>query len=429
MLIIKASFLIKIYKNINLLNELFKSRRLYINDVNITNEYVRFIKPINEKEELKYNIKEQTKNLKFDEHYFPKRKDQYDFKIYGKLCSRGKKLYDYKKIKYNNKPLISVILPTFNKEFTLMKSLKSIQNQSLKNIEIIIVDDCSTDNTIKYYKNLLENDPRIRIFFHLKNLGVWRARIDGFLYSNSKYVIHFDPGDLYEDNYVLEDAYNIISKYNLDSIKMPSRFIFNYNNLSYNKFGIIIKEKYTKVAYQPYISNYNYHFFRKKGWIWNRLTRKNIISKSLYLLSDRMLNIYKNFMEDIWWNYLINKVSFSYLIIKRYAYLYFKDGNGEGDYKLKTEIQRDKMIQEFISFLYFDLELLPKDNNKKKIINKLHNFNNKKNKIKLNFFRTNFYILDNLLNLLIKDPFVLKEDKIFLNKLLLNSKKKQKIYK
>ena len=337
------------------LKEIFKSRHLYINDANLTNEYIRFIKPINEKEEKKYKIKGKEKDLKFDESYFPKRNDQYDFKEYAKLCVEEKTLFDYKKIKFYNKPLISVILPTYNKEFTLLRSIRSIQNQSLKNIEIIIVDDCSTDNTNKYFNNLLENDPRIRIFTHLKNMGIWRTRIDGFLYSSAKYTIQFDPGDIYEDNYVLEDAYNIINKYNIDSIKMPARYIYNYKNLDYNKYAVKIKDKYTQVAYHPDIEKYNHYYFDGMGWVWNRLTRKSIFSKSLYLLSARVLNIYKNFYEDQWLNKLINKVSFSYLIIKRYAYLYFKDGKGEGDFKFETSSQRDKMIHEFMIVYHLPL--------------------------------------------------------------------------
>ena len=115
------------------------------------------------------------------------------------------------------------------------------------------------------------------------------------------------------------------------------------------------------------------------------------------------------------------------VLIKRYAYLYFKDGKGEGDFKFETSSQRDKMIHEFIYFLYFDLELLPKENDKKKIIKKLHNFKNKDNKINLGLFKTKFYILDDLLNILIKDPFVSSEDKIFLNQLLIDSQKRQNI--
>ena len=62
---------------------------------------------------------------------------------------------------------------------------------------------------------LLKTDPRIRIFHHVVNMGSWRTRLDGIIYSRGKYIILFDIGDLYEDNYVLSDAYNVIEKYNL----------------------------------------------------------------------------------------------------------------------------------------------------------------------------------------------------------------------
>jgi glycosyltransferase involved in cell wall biosynthesis len=309
-----------------------------------------------------------------------------------------------------------------------MKSIRSIQNQSLKNIEIIIVDDCSTDNSSNIFKYLLETEPRIRIFTHLKNLGVWRSRIDGFLYSRGKYVIHFDVGDLYEDNYVLEDAYNIAKKYNLDSIKMFFRLIYSYKNFKNYKIPYKFKKKYvyTKIVYKPNIENYNKKFYKGWGNIWNRLTRKNIFAKGLYLLNNDVLNIYKNFWEDVWWNKLVNKVSYSFLVIKRFQYLYYKgDKKGEGSIKIDTEIQRDNMIHEFIYFLYFDLNFLGKKDSKAKIINSLRRYNNIKMKINLSHFKTKFYILDNLLNNLIKDPFVSKKDKNFLHKLLIDSIKRQ----
>jgi glycosyltransferase involved in cell wall biosynthesis len=155
----------------------------------------------------------------------------------------------YKNIKKaSNQPLISIILPIYNKEKDIMKSIRSVQNQSLKNIEIIIVDDCSIDNTSKYYDLLLKTDPRIRLFSHLTNMGCWRTRIDGLLYSKGKYVIFFDVGDLYEDNYVLEDAFNVIEKYNLDCIKMFFRLIFDYNNLTHNETPFNTNVNQTKVS-------------------------------------------------------------------------------------------------------------------------------------------------------------------------------------
>jgi hypothetical protein len=83
------------------------------------------------------------------------------------------------------------------------------------------------------------------------------------------------------------------------------------------------------------------------------------------------------------------------------------------------------MIHEFIYFLYFDYEYLPKEDDKQSIINLLHKYNETKNDVNLNWFKTKFYILDDLLNILIKDPYIKIEDKIFINQLLFESKKKQ----
>jgi hypothetical protein len=180
---------------------------LYIPAANLTNEYIHYIRPINENNKEKNMIDYDKEQIYFD-NKFIKRKDQLENKDFAKLCVEEKLIYKNIK-KASNRPLISIILPSYNKEKDIMKSIRSVQNQSLKNIEIIIVDDCSTDNTSKYYDLLLKTDPRIRLFSHLTNMGCWRTRIDGLLYSKGKYVIFFDVGDLYEDNYVLEDAFNV----------------------------------------------------------------------------------------------------------------------------------------------------------------------------------------------------------------------------
>ena len=134
-----------------------------------------------------------------------------------------------------NIPFISVIVALYNKEKVLLSSIRSIQNQSLKNIKIIIVNDASTDSSSKILDSLLEEDSWIRVFTHLKNMGLWRTRVDGFLYSSVKYVIHCDCEDFYYDNYVLEDIYNLIEKYNLDNIKTVFRSINSYKYLKNNK--------------------------------------------------------------------------------------------------------------------------------------------------------------------------------------------------
>ena len=148
---------------------------------------------------------------------------------------------------------------------------------------------------------------------------------------------------------------NLIEKYNLDSIKMMFKLIFNYSNIEKNENPFNFSSNYTKIVYgSKNIKKYNEEIFKHWGNIFTRLTRANIIIKGINLLNSSILNFYKNFWEDIWWNKLINEVSDSFLIINRTAYLYYKDFKGEGEIKIN---QKNKMIYEFLCFLYFDLQI------------------------------------------------------------------------
>lgn len=399
------------------LNEIFNSRELYINNANLTENYIQFIKPTKEDD---YKGRHFENIILDDEKILLKKKDQYDYKEFFKLCNENKLIY--KNIKYENKPIISVILSAYNKEKELLPSIRSIQNQNLENIEIIIVDDCSKDNSSFIYNYLLETDPRIRIFHHEKNLGLYRTRLNGFLYSRAKYIIFFDTGDLYEDNYILSDLLYLITKYKLDSIKCLFRFIKSsetyfeskvkyFTNISEIVYGVENIEKVNKEVFK-YSSN-----------IWNRLTRADIFAKGLGLLNNKLLNIYKNMWEDIWYNAIINKVSHNFLIIKRVGYVYIKDGLGYGTPKIFTEKQRDTAIQEFIDLLYFDYCLSLKKN--EQIIKRLKKYSSENSTLQLNYFKSNFYKLNDLLYSLINDDFVTNENKIFLNRLLNESKQRE----
>jgi len=401
--------------NITNISEIFKSRRLFINDNNITNDYIRFIRPINKKEEEKYKKILHSK-LSF-ETFNIERENKINLDNFFKLCTE-EKLIDSNKYNLSDNPAISVILPVYNKRAKFMKSLRSIQNQSFKNIEIIVLDDKSTDGIDELLEPLFISEPRIRIFKHLKNMGVWRSRLDGFLYSRGKYILHFDSGDLYADNYVLEDIYDLVSKYNLDSV----RFSFSKKRKNFDDNIKVYPKKHLKIIYgRPDYNIYEFGY----GTIWNRLFRANIFVKGLDLVDEYILNAYKNLWEDMWWNDLIDRVSFSNLIINRLGYIYLYTHKGAGEPKIKNAYKRNKTIKEFILFWFFDYQLLPKTDNKKIIIDKLKNYNKKDNlfcriPMRLDFLKEKFYIYDCLLTLLYNDPFVSEEDKIFVKDLYSN---------
>ena len=120
------------YTNIPTVKDVLFSRQIYINDNNITNEYIRYIRPINESDEEIYK-KALYPNLEFNELFKITRKDQYDVVDFYNVCISGV-LLDNKTYNLSEKPLISIILPSYNKEKDLIKTVRSIQNQSFKNL-------------------------------------------------------------------------------------------------------------------------------------------------------------------------------------------------------------------------------------------------------------------------------------------------------
>ena len=403
---------------ISSIDELFTHRLLFINEIDITKDYIQ---------EVRNNITERDKNnstytqteIKFTQDYFSKRVDQYNYIDYFKLCLEGKKIYSNPVEYYNTtKPFISIILCTYNNKDLIISSVRSIQNQSLKNIEIIFVDDGSSENMTEILQYLMETDPRVRVFYHLKNLGLWRSRIDGFLYSKGKYIVFFDPGDYYEDNYVLEDAYNLMEKYNLDSVKMAFRVIGDYTNISDSKI-LYHADDNSKIVYGGgNIENYDASIFGKSGNIWNRFIKANVFTKGLCLLSDGMLNIYQNMIDDFYFNKITNKVSNNFLIVDRVGYVYYYDGKGHGTPKTETEEQRNASIQQMISVLTFEYFFSKENDNKESIISKIKEYDNENSKFQLKFFRTKFYLLYNLITSLIEDHSVSSDNKTYLSQLL-----------
>ena len=399
-------------ENICNITKIFNSRELYISDINITKEYIKFIRPINKTKEKNFKQKLYggvIPDLSFTEN----RTDQIEFFNYYNICNE-EKLISNEKIVYTNQPLISVLVPSYNKEKTILKSIRSIQNQSFKNIEIIIVNDASTDNSSYIFKYLLDSDPRIRVFTHLKNMGAWRSRLDAFLYSKAPYVIHFDSGDFYTDNYVLEDAYYLIKKYNLDSVRFSFRLSRSATDLNYKSFTFKFRKKDRKIVYGR--KSYNMLLYAY-GPIWNRLTRSNIFSKGLGYLDEYILNAYKNLYEDRWWNTFANNASYSYLMVNRVGYLYLRVPGGAGVIRTGTREINEKTMKEFIYFWLFDYLMEYKKSDKKIIITKIRKYHNAEREPKLSDLKSYFPPYIHLLDLLIDDKYISDEDRKFIEKL------------
>lgn len=100
-----------------------------------------------------------------------------------------------------SKLLVSIIIPAYNVEKYIEKCITSILEQTYTNIEVIIVDDGSTDNTGKIIDNISQHDSRIRIL-HKKNAGVSAARNSGIEASIGEYIVFVDGDDYIASDYI-----------------------------------------------------------------------------------------------------------------------------------------------------------------------------------------------------------------------------------
>lgn len=97
-------------------------------------------------------------------------------------------------------PLVSIIMPCYNSEMYIAKTLKSLQEQTYTDWEVLITDDCSTDKTVQIIKSFQENDSRIRLYELNKNSGAAVARNNSLAYVRGQYVAFLDADDIWYPN-------------------------------------------------------------------------------------------------------------------------------------------------------------------------------------------------------------------------------------
>ena len=111
--------------------------------------------------------------------------------------------------------MVSIIIPVYNSSKTIRKSLNSVLNQTYKELEVIVVDDSSTDDTLSILHGY-ENDSRVKVF-NIEHIGCVGAYIYGVKKATSPYVMMLDSDDEYKADYVFKMV-TLIQKYKTDSV-------------------------------------------------------------------------------------------------------------------------------------------------------------------------------------------------------------------
>ena len=210
------------------------------------------------------------------------------------------------------KDKVSVVLPIYNVEKYLKKSVQSVQNQTYRNLEIILVDDGSKDSSGRICDELSKEDSRIQVV-HKNNGGLASARNSGYEVATGEYVMYIDSDDCVKEDTV-KKCVDAIERDKSDVV------IFGYEKVSEDGNILEVCSWDNKIYSHNEMTEHLYRAICEMsfGYAWNKLYRKSILDKSGVLgdakVIDREDLIYN--MELLkYWNKItyIDYVGYEYL--------------------------------------------------------------------------------------------------------------------
>ena len=128
---------------------------------------------------------------------------------------------------------VSVIIPVYNVENYVAECLESVCDQTLRDIEIICINDAATDGSREVVRKFAESDPRIRLYDNEKNLGLASTRNRGLESARGEYIYFLDSDDMIEKT-SLEELYSAAESDRLDAAVFAARFIYEDESLRPN---------------------------------------------------------------------------------------------------------------------------------------------------------------------------------------------------
>jgi glycosyltransferase involved in cell wall biosynthesis len=227
-------------------------------------------------------------------------------KKYINFCKEGNLLSDRKFVRVE-KPKVSTIIPMYNEEKNILKVIRSIQNQSLQEIEIVCVNDNSKDNTLKILEDLQKEDPRITIITNKYNRGVLYNRIYGAIQSKGEYVTFIDADDALCNYEILANAYfyaAILYKENIDIVHYQTCGATKKDSGELDQFVIFFTfnpNNFNQVIKQPEIGD-NYMQKKKNitgsGFVFDKIYSKELIYRIADYISPQIWNQNLIYMDD-----------------------------------------------------------------------------------------------------------------------------------
>lgn len=248
------------------------------------------------------------------------------FNSFIKLCNSNYTINNQIKYPLLKKPKISVIMPIYNGGKYLNYSLRSILNQKMKNIEIILIDDYSLDDSIKIIEKFMKEEKRIRLIKNNKNKKILYSKSIAALNSNGEYIFELDQDDMFIRDDVLDILYLEAITHGLDLVQMRDfvkKSFFFKKKTKVNLFGLhLIHPKRNHYKTQPilkeklFINNNNY-------LLWGILIKTDLYKNAIYRLWPIIINYQIVFNEDYIITFMIIIMAKKYKYINKFGLIHF----------------------------------------------------------------------------------------------------------
>ena len=186
---------------------------------------------------------------------------------------------------------VSVVMPIYNAGDYLTRAIGDVLRQSLTELELICVNDGSTDNSLSIIKSFMKKDQRIKLI-NQQNAGTSVARNVGIEAAVGQYIIFLDADDFYEKD-LLKLLYEAAEKDNLD-VAVARFDIYNDNQ---NKYSLPMEEPHSGIFVDGSVSSKNEYpdfiLSSTTGYVWNKLFRTTFV-KNMELAFDPELYVFED---------------------------------------------------------------------------------------------------------------------------------------
>ena len=237
-------------------------------------------------------------------------------------------------------PKISIIIPVYNVEKYISQCLDSAINQSLKDIEIIIVDDCGSDKSMDIAQEYAKNDSRIKIIKNSQNMGLFLTRCEGVKSAAGEYILNLDSDD-FLDLRACEIASNATKDGYYDVVKFSA---YNYENGNATIFDKILEND----SFES-LEEYANYMYRQKGYPrWSLAFI--LIKRDIYLKAFEILDLKCRITmaEDALMNFVLWNLSNKFCHISDILYYYRNNPDSSTKTTNKEIIARNSKDRIFV---------------------------------------------------------------------------------